>query len=427
MHERDVRDEVITENKNLVKMLSYDLITYENNEVGINLEYYEKVSKLATFSAVFDMSDSPVLISISDKAKSIMTQKEINSILTYGTKEIYELSIDGDPYIAYNQIIKLDKEKINTLLITTFLPRTQLRSLTMSTISIILITVAAIGILLIFVTNYFERRITGPIKILVSATEKISKKDFDEKVDLKTGDELEVLADAINDMAGSLKRQDIEQKKFYEEISHDIKTPLTVISGYAQGIKSGILKDSGKALDTIIEECDKLKKELENVIYLSKLDTTNDLYILLETGLNSLVGTALEKLYSIIAVNEIDIIFEPKADIPVRADSEKFNMALLNILSNCIKYTRDAIYIDISAGKDTVKIEISDNGSGFSRELLDNPFGRATVGEKDGSGIGLSIIKKIIDGHNGKIALSNKAEGGAIYTIEIPVHTGNEA
>ncbi|MCK4259480.1 MAG: sensor histidine kinase [Halanaerobiales bacterium] len=92
----------------------------------------------------------------------------------------------------------------------------------------------------------------------------------------------------------------------------------------------------------------------------------------------------------------------------------------MNILSNCIKYTKDSICINIEELGKCIKVEVSDNGNGFSELLLEDPFSRVVIGEKDGSGIGLSIIKKVIDGHNGKITLRNKVEGGAIFIIQLP-------
>ncbi|MCK4259479.1 MAG: hypothetical protein KAX49_10905 [Halanaerobiales bacterium] len=90
-------------------------------------------------------------------------------------------------------------------------------------------------------------------------------------------------------------------------MSHELKTPLTVISGYAQGIKNNIITDNVKAFDIIIDECNRLKKQLENIIYLSKLDTVKESFKFQQVSINEIITNALNKLDSLIIINDIDI------------------------------------------------------------------------------------------------------------------------
>jgi signal transduction histidine kinase len=263
--------------------------------------------------------------------------------------------------------------------------------------------------------------ITKPIKKLIYTTELIGEKDFDQIINLNTKDEFEILANAINKMSYSLKKQDIEQKKFYQNISHELKTPLTIISGYAQGVKNNVFEDQDKILDTIVNECNNFKKQLENIIYLSKLDTINETYNFKDNSLNNLIIDSLEKVDSIIILNEINIIYNPSEDIIIKVDKEKILRALTNILSNCLKYTKDTIYVNTKKLDNEVEIQIYDNGNGFSEELLEKPFSGVVVGTKEGNGIGLSIVKKVIDTHNGSIRLENEKDYGAKYIIKLPI------
>ena len=422
--EKDIKDDLSEENTILIKTLYYDKFLYKKNyllpdsnykkDLSANIEYYNKIAKESITSVVFDVSDSPKLIGIAPKKiKKELTKSELNSMLNQDLEDAYTITISNKSYLAYNGYVEFEKEGIYyKLLVTTLLPNKLAQDIKTQIIRVLVTSIVAISVVLIIVTNYSKQMITKPIKILVKITEKIAKKDFDEKVDLSTGDEFEILANAINEMSDSLKKQDIQQKKFYQNISHELKTPLTVISGYAQGIKTNIFEDSNKALDTIVDECNNLKKQLENIIYLSKLDTVNEFYNFKECSLNELLSDALQKVDSIIIINEVDIIYEPSDDVIINVDAEKISRLLINILSNGLKYTKDTIYINTEKLDEVVRIEISDNGKGFSKNLLKNPFSGTIIGEKDGSGIGLSIIKKIVDGHKGSITLDNKKEGG---------------
>lgn len=422
--EEDIKEDIIKENNILTEWLSYNkFLKYEKSKLYVYLSDYGKKNKLPTISIVFNLDENGELLDASPyKMGEELTKSDISYMLTQDLKDVYSLGINGKPHLAYNDSVKVKFEgNVYNLMIATLLPNELINEISRGINQTLIFAIVVTSVFLIVLTRYNERMITNPIKILVNATEKIGNKNFDKKADLQTEDEFEVLGSAINEMAESLRKQDIEQKKFYENLSHEIKTPLTVISGYAQGIKTNIFEDSNKALDIIVEESNRLKKQLENVIYLSKLDTVNDSYKLEEASLNDLISNALQKLDSVIIINDIDIIFEPKFDIELLVDKEKISRAFINIFSNCIKYTQDTIYINIEKIGGFAKIEISDNGNGFSENLLENPFNRTIIGEKEGSGIGLSIIKKILDGHNGKITLSNKHKSGAVYTVMLPI------
>lgn len=422
--EEGIKKDIIKGNKNIVEKLSYHkFLQYDNGNISVNLDYFQKTQELPVLIAVFNMNAKPELINTSKYfSKEKVSDKELENMYNQDASQVYEIKIWNKSFLAYNGTVQVRLNgEVFFLLVTTLISNENVNQIVNQIVYILIIAIAGSSILMLLMSRYSEQMITYPINVLVETTEKIALKHFDEKADLHTEDEFETLAIAINNMAKSLKKQDIEQKKFYENISHEIKTPLTVISGYAQGIKTNIIEDTDKALDIITDECSRLKKQLENVIYLSKLDTIKESFKFEEVNINEIISNALNKLDSIIIINEIDIIFEPVENFHLSVDEEKVTRAFINILSNCIKYTKDTIYINIERLEGWIIVKISDNGKGFSKSLLENPFSRTIIGEKEGSGIGLSIIKKVIDGHKGKITLANKEEGGAIYIIQLPL------
>lgn len=431
--EKDIEDDLMVENSLLIKMLFStgfeEDITKSGKNYGLTkylsdtLKSYNEISTEYMSSVIFDTKykSKPIAVELKD-SKDDLTENEITTIVKEDIKSVYTIVIDNKPYLAYNGYteIKIDGIKYE-LLLTTLFPDKLGESIKSDIIKTLIITISIISLILIIATSYNEKMITKPIKKLIYTTERIGEKDFDQIINLNTKDEFEILANAINKMSYSLKKQDIEQKKFYQNISHELKTPLTIISGYAQGVKNNVFEDKDKVLDTIVNECNNFKKQLENIIYLSKLDTINETYNFKDHSLNNLIIDSLEKVDSIIILNEINIIYNPSEDIIIKVDKEKILRALTNVLSNCIKYTKDTIYINTQKLDNEVEIQIYDNGNGFSRELLEKPFSGVVVGTKEGNGIGLSIVKKVIDTHEGSISLGNEEGKGAKYIIKLPI------
>lgn len=427
--EKDIEDDLIGENNLLLKVLFIENKTQLDKNYTTTkyltdkLKDYNEISTEYMSSIIFDANDKlkPIAIDLED-SKNKLTKDQISTITKQDLESVYTVVIDNKSYLAYNgqTDIKIDGIKYK-LLLTTMIPDKLGQSIKAEIIKTLVIAMSIISLILIILTSYNEKMIIKPVKKLIYTTERIGEKDFDQIINLNTKDEFEILANAINKMSYSLKKQDIEQKKFYQNISHELKTPLTIISGYAQGIKNNVFEDKDKVLDTIVSECNNFKKQLENIIYLSKLDTINETYNFKDHSLNNLIIDSLEKVDSIIILNEINIIYNPSEDIIIKVDKEKILRALTNVLSNCIKYTKDTIYINTQKLDNEVEIQIYDNGNGFSRELLEKPFSGVVVGTKEGNGIGLSIIKKVIDTHKGSISLDNKEGKGAKYTIKLPI------
>ncbi len=425
--EGDIKEDLAKINREIILLIEYGKIDITSDKIiKGNYDYFSNYSYLPSISFIVDLETSELFEFYEKDYKEIKQNKfdqtfEIENILNKQTDEFYTINISDKPYLAYNSTLDVTIEGEDfSLLIFSMIYRGEIVKIINSILIIVLVGIIIASIIIIILNRYFEKTLTKPIKTLVNVTEKISRRQFDEKVRLKTKDEFEYLGNAINSMSEKLKKQDIEQKKFYENVSHDIKTPLTVISGYAQGVKTKIFENPDESLDKIVNECNKLKNQLEDVIFLSKLDTIKETDYFKKCCLNELISDSLDNLDSLIILKEIDIIFEPKEEIYIKADKKKFKKALINILSNCIKYTRDSIYIKIIKKKKNIEINISDNGNGFANKILYNAFDRTFIGEKGGTGIGLSIIKRVIEDHDGEIKLFNKPEGGASYSILIP-------
>ncbi|WFD10761.1 sensor histidine kinase [Tepidibacter hydrothermalis] len=274
----------------------------------------------------------------------------------------------------------------------------------------------------IFVIFFASRKITDPIIKLTNLAKEISNRNFNSTFSIDTGDELESLSNSINKMACNIKDYDTNQKHFFQNISHELKTPLMSIQGYAEGVRDNVFDDNEKPLNIIIDESNRVKKYVEDIIFLSRLEMLDISFEYKFCSLNEIIISSIEKIESIAILRDIDIIYNPSEDIHLNIDKDKFIQALINLLSNCLKYTKDTVGVDTIKTNNCYKIKIWDNGNGFNKDDLNKMFNRFYKGEKEGSGIGMSIVQKIIDNHNGTISASNRDNGGAEFTIKIPIN-----
>ncbi len=298
-----------------------------------------------------------------------------------------------------------------------------------STLWIPVILVTIIGLVLIYaLTN----RIVKKVKKLNKATEKIAKGDFDTRVELNENDEIGVLAEAFNKMAEDLKAADASKKDFVSNAAHELRSPMTSINGFVEGMLDGTIpKEKHRAyLEIVSSEVKRLTKLVKTMLDLSRIESGRDKITLAKTDINELIRHVVIRLSQKIEIKgiipEIDISDEP---LLVYADSDKIEQVLQNLIDNAIKFTEKDEYIYISTVKqgDKVLVKIKDEGSGISEEDLKFIWDRfytvdkARSGNKTGTGLGLSIVKTIIDQHNETITVESNVDKGTefVFTLQV--------
>jgi len=300
-------------------------------------------------------------------------------------------------------------------------------------IAMVLILVITNGLL----TYYVSKSILIPIKKLIIAAKKISDGDLDYSVKSNNKDELGELSNTFESMRLKLKKAQAEQilyeqnrQELIASISHDLKTPLTSIKGYVNGIQDGVANTPDKLkryIDTIYKTANDMDGLINELFLYSKLDLKRlpfhfekvDLYPFFSDFVDELVfnlenehGTAI-----LIANKEEAFIVE--------ADREKLKRVVMNIIQNSLKYMKKdnkEITVRLLSESNEVIVEIKDNGIGISKEdipFIFDSFYRTDTSRNSstgGSGLGLSIVKKIIEEHGGTIwAESELGKGTSIY------------
>jgi signal transduction histidine kinase len=260
------------------------------------------------------------------------------------------------------------------------------------------------------------------------AVQEVAKGNFDVKVDNKSTDEVGQLTKNFNKMAMELKRIEYLRKDFINSVSHEFKTPLASIQGFAKLLQKGNLSEVEKQeyADIIVEETDRLSRLSSNILRLSSLDNKE---IIDRTTLFSLD----EQIRKVILLlehewNKKNIDFDIELDeIQYQGDEELLQQVWINLLNNAIKFSNANSSITVRSNKtaSTVNIEISDTGIGMSEETMLRIFERFYQGDQahsnDGNGLGLSLVKRILDLCNGSIHVKSKLNEGSTFTVELPI------
>ena len=216
-----------------------------------------------------------------------------------------------------------------------------------------------------------------------------------------------------------IEKEAERQQTFFQNASHELKTPLMAIQGYAEGIQAGVM-DAGGAADVILEESDRMTELVEELLDISKIDMGRQRLTLSETDIRELLYDGIRAVEPI-AAGGITIVPDfPEEPVMVSCDDTQLRRAVTNILSNGVRYARSELRLTCRADKRHVTIRIQDDGDGIAEEDIPHIFDRFYMGRSGKSGIGLALTKEIIHLHRGTIRAYN-GETGAVFEISIPV------
>jgi two-component system sensor histidine kinase CssS len=284
---------------------------------------------------------------------------------------------------------------------------------------ILLLILIIMAIISVIISNSISKKISRPISLLSNYAKKIGERQYQtEFIEYDKNDEIGNLAETMQSMTKKLYNYDSTMKGFMQNASHELRTPLMSIQGYAEGIKYGVVDDQDKAVDIIIEESKRLSDLVEDLLYLSKIETMQDRLNLEEINLEYMIKSSIERISGISVKDKKSINFSMRGDnIIIIGDEEKLTRAIINILGNCLRYCSKNIEVMLKNEASKVIIIIEDDGPGFVEKDLDNIFERFFKGKGGNYGLGLSITKSIIEKHGGNIAAENNTKVGARFII----------
>ncbi len=293
--------------------------------------------------------------------------------------------------------------------------------------------------LVVFLWIY--KGIIPQIKLLTEAAKRIQEGDLDFSVRCKGKDELSELCNAFEDMRLRLENStkekledEAEQKALISNIAHDLKTPITAIKGYAEGILDGVAETPEKKekyIRTIFNKANDMNNLINELTLYSKIDTNRIPYNFQRLNLQKYFKDCVDEMgmdldNQHIELNYMNYVMD---DVEIIADPEQLARIINNIVSNSVKYmkanVKSRINITIKDVGDFVQVDIEDNGKGISTADLPYVFDRFFRADASrnsaagGSGIGLSIVKKIVEDHGGKIWVTSKEDQGTTMSFVI--------
>ncbi|WP_236907461.1 HAMP domain-containing sensor histidine kinase [Clostridium saccharobutylicum] len=283
----------------------------------------------------------------------------------------------------------------------------------------------------------FSKRVTKPIVEMSNVAENICNLEFDRRVEINSKDEIGKLGESINKISEKLcvsineLKNDVERRKqLVRDMSHELKTPLGIIKGYAEGLKYGVVDDKEKVdkyCSVLVEECDRMDKLVRELLEHSAMESGNVEMNITCFEIREFISKVVQRFDSIFTEKKITFDLLSINDCLVKADRNMIEKAVNNFITNAINHIGGRKLIQLIVEEKENKVEISVFNTG--NHIPDKDIGRvwdvyykvdkSRTREYGGHGIGLSIVKLIAELHNGATKVKNVDEG-VIFSIEVP-------
>lgn len=347
----------------------------------------------------------------------ILSNKKVKSyqILKADLKEktiLYGIKLDSNDYAFVNMSIEPIDSTVDTL-------KKQL------------LYVTIVVLFLSFVVAYFiSKRLSRPIEDINASASKMANGNFDVEFDNNSDiEEINTLASTLNKAKDSLEKTDAIRQELMANVSHDLKTPLTMIKAYAEMVRDLTYKDDKKReenLNIIIEESDRLNLLVNDILDLTKLESSELNLNYEEFDLNEFLLDII-KTYDIYKEQGYEILYTEVKKAKVYADKKRMQQVMYNLINNAINYTGDdkKVIVKVIKNKESYKVEVTDTGKGIDKEELDFIWEKYYKSDKThsrlylGTGIGLSIVKNILVKHNFKYGVHSIKNKGTTFYFEI--------
>lgn len=373
--------------------------------------------------------DTTVLHQVSsDEEMSINEQikTDIKLVMEGQTvRRMNPLKLDTESEIVYVGMPLTYNEKISGVIML-FSPITELNNILKQAI-VTIITVILISILICTLAILrISIKISEPIRIISDYARKIGKGEEVPDVEINSNDEIGMLANSFNEMKKEISVAEQMRREIVANVSHELRTPLTSIIGFIKGILDGVIskEDENKYLSIAYDEANRLKELTKDIVDIAKLESGSTKLNKEEFILNNLVEDVYVELEELIKEKNLEFILDEKdKDIMINADKARIRQVLINVINNSMKFTNEGyIKIEISKFMNKAKIIISDTGIGIQKDKISylfnkfytaNDYGSAT----SGAGLGLNIVKNIIDMHGGEIKIESVVNKGTTVSI----------
>lgn len=344
------------------------------------------------------------------------------------SKKLYELTNPRFKNEMLIYAIKLDNERY-AFISTSIDPMDSTTAILKNQLVIVTVVVLILSVIIAY---FISRYISNPIVKISNGAKRLAKGDYNTKFESSEDiEEVNELAQTLNSAQNELRKTDELRRDLMANVSHDLKTPLTMIKAYAEMARD--LNDEKREkrhdnLNVIIEEVDRLTVLVNDILDLSKLQSNIEDLKLESVDLVALIENILNRYKIYTELEDYNFIFTHNKDkIMVEADNKKLEQVIYNLVNNAINYTGNdnKIFIRVTDKDDRILVEIIDTGKGIKKDDINLIWDKYYKNKKKhkrnliGTGLGLSIVKNILEEHNFKYGVKNEKDMGANFYFEI--------
>jgi heavy metal sensor kinase len=381
---------------------------------------------------IFDIKGANILSSKTVRGLTVLPEDIFDTVVEgEGTFDTVKVPIPGEKqamYRAFTTPVIRDSKAAYIIQVASPLKDIQqsLYNLRMILFLLLPLTVFLTGILGVFIANLA----LNPVGNIIKTIRQITMENL--KLRIKTPgtkDEIQRLAETFNDMLERLEISFSSQRQFMQDVSHELKTPLTILKGELEvtlkKIRSATEYES--VLQSSLEEINRISKIVDSLLILARFDSKEMPLRLASLDLNALLSSILDSVKTLAKNKDIVLKFSSQGAVTLEGDEGQLQRLFMNLLDNAIKYTppNGKVTLDLSKNDDTAVIKVIDSGIGIPESEIQYIFDRFYRVDKSrtsqGFGLGLSIVKSIVQAHKGKIEVASKPGLGTTFTVILPI------
>ena len=424
-----INNDYIDDNKlkdTLSMTINNDACIVIYNDEGTNIYSLDGLGQECIFNQYININDTNFIPSNNGKPLLLDYNDNYSKVLNS--------PISSSEMIIYGKLINANYANYYLFINTPLEPIESITSFILNQFGLITFIVIVIAII---ISLFMSSRISKPIELMKRSANKLSKGNYDTYFESKSFNELNDLADTLNQATEKLSSIDELRRDLIANISHDIKTPLTMIKGYTEMVKdiswsNDIKRD--EHLNNILNEVNYLDKLVVDMQDLTKMEVG---YVVLNRSnfdISNLIYDLINSFSVLLAQNNIELKVNVRKNIICYGDELKLSRVIYNFISNAIKYSKEngLIIINLTTSEQSILFEVIDNGIGISKEDLGQVWERYFKIDKqfsrdiDSTGLGLAISKAILVAHKAKYGVDSKIKKGSRFYFELPIDYTDE-
>ncbi len=280
----------------------------------------------------------------------------------------------------------------------------------------------------------FARTLVSPINRMTTTAKAIKEGALSARTELHGEDEIAHLGETFDAMADSIERDRELERRLTTDVAHELRTPLMAIQSTVEAMVDGVFEADEERLETVNSEVQRLSRLVDAILKLSRLESRSTPMKKEVVNVGELIAGIVATHEAFVADSGLTLKYEMEQGVRVLGDADMIRQATANLISNAVRYTSEGglVTVRVKRGDIMASISVQDTGIGLTPDeakMVFSRFWRADAGrtrESGGLGIGLSVVKEIVERHNGWVQVEGRKGEGACFTIHIPLYQGDE-